>query len=130
VRCEIAPDEVESCYVEVIEDFSKKAKLPGFRQGKVPANMIESAFADSAKEEVIKKMVSRAYAHALETHQAHAMSMPTIKDLSMERGKKMTFTAEFDTAPIIKLKRFWNSEMTSWPKNDATHRRVARGLSA
>ena len=40
-----------------IVQYSKKAKMPGFREGKVPAAMIEKRYGDSIKADVLDKLI-------------------------------------------------------------------------
>ena len=41
-----------------LKDFSKKASLPGFRPGKVPASLIQKRFGAEVKAEEINKLLS------------------------------------------------------------------------
>ena len=41
-----------------LKDFSKKASLPGFRPGKVPASLIQKRFGTEVKTEEINKFLS------------------------------------------------------------------------
>ena len=106
LQVELESAQVEKAFQEVFVDIARKAKMPGFRPGKAPVAMIESTFSDAAKEEVAKKLVSEAYAGALEKHEVRAVGYPSVKNLTLERGKKMTFTAEFETAPQVKLRKY------------------------
>ena len=103
---EVDEKEVEACFHETFLEIGRKAKLPGFRPGKAPQPLIESTYQDTAKEEVAKTLVSRTYAEGLQKHQAKAISYPKVRDMVIERGKKMTFVAEFDVLPQIKLKKY------------------------
>lgn len=109
---ELDPQSVEVAFQEVFSEIARKAKMPGFRPGKAPAALVQTTFADTAKEEVAKKLVSEAYAGALEKHDVRAISYPNVKNLVLERGKKMSFTAEFETAPQVKLRKYKGLKIT------------------
>lgn len=106
ISVELEPQAVEVAFQEVYADIARKAKMPGFRPGKAPVAMVQNAFADTAKEEVAKKLVSESYAGALEKHDLRAISYPNVKNLVLERGKKMSFVAEVETAPEVKLRKY------------------------
>jgi trigger factor len=106
ISVELDPQSVEVAFQEVFSEIARKAKMPGFRPGKAPVSLVQTTFADTAKEEVAKKLVSEAYAGALEKHEVRAISYPNVRNLVLERGKKMTFTAEFESAPEVKLKKY------------------------
>ncbi|MBP9732852.1 MAG: trigger factor [Candidatus Omnitrophica bacterium] len=103
---ELDPQSVETAFQEVFTEIARKAKMPGFRPGKAPVSLIQTTFADTAKEEVAKKLVAEAYSGALEKHEVRAISYPSVRDLVLERGKKMTFVAEFESAPEVKLRKY------------------------
>lgn len=112
ISVEVDPKQVETAFQEVFNDIARKAKMPGFRPGKAPVAIVQSAFSDTAKEEVAKKLVAESYAGALEKHEVRAVSYPSVKNLVLERGKKMTFTAEFDSAPDVKLRKYKGLKIT------------------
>ena len=45
----------------VIQEFAKHAKIPGFRQGKAPANIVRSKFSKDMAEELNRQVLARAY---------------------------------------------------------------------
>lgn len=112
ISVEVDSQSVEIAFQEVFLDIARKAKMPGFRPGKAPVTLIQTTFADTAKEEVAKKLVSEAYTGALEKHDVRAISYPSVKNLVLERGKKMSFTAEFETAPQVKLRKYKGLKIT------------------
>jgi len=112
---EVDVKDVDACYAEVLAEIGKKAKLPGFRPGKAPAELVASAYADRAHEEVAQRLVSRGYALGLDKHQLRAVSYPGVRDVVLARGRKMTFTAEFDTEPQVKIKKYRGLKLKKVP---------------
>ena len=103
---EVAPEWVESRFQDVLKEFQKAARLPGFREGKAPTDLIEKKFAEEAREEVLKSLIPEAYHQSIQTHHLTPVSLPSISDIQFERGKKLTFTAEFEEAPEIAIKNY------------------------
>jgi len=91
--------EVDSFYREV----SRKAKIKGFRPGKVPRNILERHFKDYVKTEVIQKLIQESYPQALSEAKLQPISNPLIDPGEMEAGKPFQYAATIETKPEIKL---------------------------
>jgi trigger factor len=94
--------EVDSFYREV----SRKAKIKGFRPGKVPRNILERHFKDYVKTEVIQKLIQESYPQALSEAKLHPVSNPLIDPGEMEAGKPFQYAATIETKPEIKLEGY------------------------
>jgi len=64
----------------VIEDFVKNAEISGFRKGKAPRDIVEKSL-DKAKvyEEVVRRIIPKAYSEALTEEKLHPIVMPKIE---------------------------------------------------
>jgi trigger factor len=94
--------EVDSFYREL----SQKAKIKGFRPGKVPRNILERHFKDYVKTEVIQKLIQESYPQALSEAKLHPVSNPLIDPGEMEGGKPFQYAATIEIKPEIKLEGY------------------------
>jgi trigger factor len=94
--------EVDSFYREL----SRKAKIKGFRPGKVPRNILERHFKDYVKAEVIQKLIQESYPQALSETNLHPISNPLIDPGEMEGGKPFQYAATIEIKPEIKLEGY------------------------
>jgi trigger factor len=94
--------EVDSFYREL----SRKAKIKGFRPGKVPRNILERHFKDYVKAEVIQKLIQESYPQALSETNLHPISNPLIDPGEMEGGKPFQYAATIEIKPEIKLEDY------------------------
>jgi len=62
---EVPPDELAEDYDAILEDYQKRAVLPGFRKGRVPRNVLELQFGHSLAHEVLERAVKRSYERAV-----------------------------------------------------------------
>ncbi len=85
----------------VYKDVAKKAKIKGFRQGKVPRDMLESLYKEHAEEETVSNLVNRYYWEALKENKINAISQPDIDQKGIETEKNFTFTAIVEVEPVI-----------------------------
>lgn len=94
------PSEVVDAEIDrVARDYSKRARIPGFRPGKVPARVIKQRFKDQILHDVAHDLVPRAVDEALREKGLEPVSTPDIREVVVEAGRALTFTASFDTLP-------------------------------
>ena len=99
VRVEIPKDVVDAEIDRVAKDYSRKARIPGFRPGKAPARVIKQRFREQILHDVLHDLVPRAVDDALRERGVEAVDTPDVRDVSIEEGQPLTFTASFDTVP-------------------------------
>jgi trigger factor len=99
LRIEIPTDVVTERITEVAGNYSRRAKIPGFRPGKAPARVIKQRFRDQILHDVVHDLVPGAVDAALRERGVEAVSQPDIRDVEVDEGKALTFTALFDTVP-------------------------------
>ncbi len=85
-------------------EMAASVKLPGFRPGKVPKNMIEKRFGKQAiLVEAAEHVVSHSYIKALEQEKVEAIGEPEVKLGKVEEGKEFTYTITTAVMPEITL---------------------------
>jgi trigger factor len=99
VRVEIPSDVVDAEIDRIARDYSRKARIPGFRPGKAPARVIKQRFKDQILHDVAHGLIPRAVDDALRERGVEAVDPPDIRDVTVEEGQALTFTASFDTVP-------------------------------
>ncbi len=99
VRVEIPSDVVDAEIDRIARDYSRKAQIPGFRPGKAPARVIKQRFKDQILHDVAHGLIPRAVDDALRERGVEAVDTPDIRDVTVEEGQALTFTASFDTVP-------------------------------
>jgi trigger factor len=96
---EIPSDIVDAEIARVAKGYSKQAKLPGFRPGKVPATIIKQRFKDQILHDVMHGLIPRAVDEALQERGIEPIDTPNIKDVALEEGQPLKFTAAIETVP-------------------------------
>ena len=99
ITIEIPSDVVDAEIDRVAKGYSKQARLPGFRPGKVPSNIIKQRFRDEIHHEVMHGLIPRAVEEALQERGIEPVSTPDIKDVSLREGEPLKFTADIETVP-------------------------------
>jgi len=101
LRVEIPSDVVDAQIERVARDYSRKARIPGFRPGKAPARVIKQRFKDQILHDVAHELIPQAVDEALRERGVEAVDTPDVRDVTVEEGRSLTFTASFDTLPAF-----------------------------
>ena len=86
---------------KVARDYSKAARIPGFRPGKVPPKVVRQRFRDQILHDVAHGLIPRAVDEALRARGVEPVNTPDIRDVVVEEGRPLKFTASFETVPPI-----------------------------
>jgi len=106
VSIEISEDQVTKEVDSFYRELGRKAKIKGFRPGKVPRNILERHFKDYVKAEVVQKLVQDTYPTALSETNLHPVSNPMIDPGDLESGKPFQYSATIEVKPEIKLEEY------------------------
>jgi trigger factor len=99
ITIEIPSDVVDAEIDRIAKDYSKQARLPGFRPGKVPSNIIKQRFREQIHHDVMHDLIPRAVEEALQERGIEPVTTPDIKDVSLREGEPLKFTAAIETVP-------------------------------
>ena len=99
ITIEIPSDVVDAEIDRVVKGYSKQARIPGFRPGKVPATIIRQRFREQIHHDVMHDLIPRAVEEALQERGIEPVDTPDIKDVSLNEGQPLTFTAAIETVP-------------------------------
>ncbi len=98
---EIPSTVVDAEIEKIARDYSKAARIPGFRPGKVPPKVVRQRFRDQILHDVAHGLIPRAVDEALRERGVEPVDTPDIKDVVVEEGQPLKFTASFETVPPI-----------------------------
>ena len=98
---EIPPEIVEAEIARVANGYTKTARVPGFRQGKVPAHVVRQRYKDQILYDVAHDLIPRLVGTALKERGLEPVATPDIKDVVLEEGQPLKFVADFETLPPI-----------------------------
>jgi trigger factor len=104
ITIEIEPDSVASEMDKAIKDVAKKAKIPGFRPGKAPKNVVQQHYGEEVRSEVMNRLVSDSYLTAVREHNINPVGMPQIENMTpLTKGSSLSYTATVEVRPNITL---------------------------
>jgi trigger factor len=125
---EIPSTVVDAEIDKVAKDYGKAARIPGFRPGKVPAKVVRQRFRDQILHDVAHGLIPRAVDEALRQKGLEPVDTPDIRDVVVEEGQPLKFTAAFETVPPIDPGEY-TSLVIAEPDRGVPDEAVERALS-
>ena len=99
----LEPERIESAVENRLRDFSRSARLPGFRPGKVPVRMLRQRYGEQIRSEVVGELVQSTFGEALVQEGLNPVAQPTF-DLDMDpKARRYVYTATFEVLPAFEL---------------------------
>lgn len=98
---EVPEEVVEAEVARISLRYARAARLPGFRPGKAPVQVVRRRFRDEILHDVAHDLVPRVVGDALRDRGVQPVDTPKVRDLQLEEGKPLTFTAAIETAPAV-----------------------------
>ncbi len=103
IEVQAPAEDVNKAFQQVTKRFTKLARIPGFRAGKVPPSLIKSRFAKDVRQEVLDSLVSERFRTALAEQKLQPVSQPQISELLLAEGAPLKFKATFETLPEFSI---------------------------
>ena len=104
VEVEIPADLITSESNRVTSEFGRQAKIPGFRPGKVPPNVVRTRFAKEIQEEVMSRLLPRTFQEAIAHKGLEIVGEPHLEHMdAFVEGAPVKYKAEFEVKPQFEL---------------------------
>ena len=115
---EIPVEDIKEGLDKAFRRVQKNITVPGFRKGKVPRQVFNNVYGESALyEEVLNSTLPKAYESAVKEAELDVVTQPEIDVKSMEKGQPWVLTAKVTLKPEVKLGEYKNLEVE---KQDTT----------
>ncbi|SDU22222.1 trigger factor [Verrucomicrobium sp. GAS474] len=106
LRIEVPADRVNEEFDKVAADYSKHARIPGFRPGKAPKGVILKKYQKEIESELQRTLVPKAYREAFEKRNLNVVSYPDVESVSYQPGLSLSFSTLIDVAPEFALPNY------------------------
>ncbi len=102
---EVPAPAVEAEEQRVIHEYGSKARIPGFRKGKVPTKLVRQRFAKEIEREVVDRLLPRYWRQAQAESSIEPLLPPEVDEVrERQPGEPLTFVATVETRPQIELR--------------------------
>ena len=103
IQVEIPAGTVQAELDRTYQSVGRQARLPGFRPGKAPRQVLERTFGDQVRREVLTRLVEESFRRAVETHRLAVVGTPDIEAETLKPGQALRYSATVDVRPSIAL---------------------------
>ncbi len=105
INVAVTGEQVKNKFEEVFAQIAKEAKVPGFRPGKAPRDVLEKHYAAAVHEQVLKELVPDVYNQAIASEKLDVIELPQITDVKLDRSN-LSFKALVEITPEIAVKNY------------------------
>lgn len=105
ISVEIKGDAVKNKFEEVFTRIAKEAKVPGFRPGHAPRDIIEKNFSSRAHQMVLEEMIPDTYHEAVTREGLDVVDAPEISEVNLQK-EALSFKATVEILPEVELNAY------------------------
>ena len=112
----ISAAELQTAADEILTEYGKKAKMPGFRPGHIPLSILRQKYNTSATADAIDKLMNRDLNAYLAEKKLRLAGSPRADLSKWEMGNDAEYTLEFDilpTLPTVDLEKYTVTKKTA-----------------
>ena len=116
VSGQIFASDLQAAADEILVEYGKKAKMPGFRPGHIPLSILRQKYNTSAISEAVDKMINKDMNDYVAEKKLRLAGAPKVDLAGWEIGKDVEYTLEFDVLPSlpeIDLEKFTVTKKTT-----------------
>jgi trigger factor len=106
LRMEVEPERVEEVFLEISAGFQREARLPGFRPGKAPKDMVAKKYEKEISDEVKSKLINEGFRKAIKEREFTVLGRPDVEEIQFGRGQAMQFAVTTEIAPQFELPEY------------------------
>ncbi|SER55985.1 trigger factor [Azotobacter beijerinckii] len=86
-----------------LQQTARRAKIPGFRPGKVPMNVIRQRYEESARQEALGDLIQASFYEAVLEQKLKPAGAPSVEPKVFEKGKDLEYVATFEVYPEFEV---------------------------
>ncbi len=104
MRVQVPAEKIEQEVAIRLKDVGSKARIQGFRPGKIPAKLIRQRYGAQVRQEVLQDILQSSYSDAVVQESLRPAGGPSIEPENVAEGEDLTYTAVFEVYPEVELK--------------------------
>ncbi|SDI24635.1 trigger factor [Pseudomonas flavescens] len=86
-----------------LQQTARRAKVPGFRPGKVPMSVIRQRYEESARQEALGELIQSSFYEAVVEQKLNPVGAPSVEPKAFEKGQDLQYVATFEVYPQLEI---------------------------
>ena len=107
----VPAERIETEVNKRLQQTARRAKVPGFRPGKVPMSVIRQRYEDSARQEALGDLIQATFYEAIVEQKLNPAGAPAVEPKVFEKGKDLEYVATFEVFPEFQVGGFDSIEV-------------------
>ncbi|WP_455230788.1 trigger factor [Geopseudomonas aromaticivorans] len=102
----VPAERIETEVNKRLKQTALRAKIPGFRPGKVPMSIIRQRYEDSARQEALGDLIQATFYEAVMQEKLNPAGAPSVEPKGFEKGQALEYVATFEVFPEFQVAGF------------------------
>ena len=103
MRVELPAERIDNEVDSRLQAWGRKAKIKGFRPGKVPPKVVKQRYGKQIREEVLNEVMQKSYSDALVQENLNPAGGPRIEPADAQDASTFAYVATFEVMPEVTL---------------------------
>ena len=104
VSITIEAAQVSQAWKQAVRKVAGQVRIPGFRPGKAPSQLIERRFGASIRDDVLEKLLGKAVPEAIDGQGIAAISQPELQEVGeLQNGQPLTASFLVEVLPELEI---------------------------
>ena len=111
LNIEVEQEQISKTWESVVKNLNKKAKLKGFRPGKIPVTVLVKYYGPQIEEETVSQIINRTYPEALKETGFVPIALPELDYPPLDKEAPFTYKATIELKPEIPISEYKGLEV-------------------
>lgn len=111
MKVQVPADTVDREIDQRLRSVGKRARLKGYRPGKIPFKVIKQRYGEQVRQEVLGDLLNRSFSEAVQQEKLVPAGGPKIEPAPLKQGEAFEYTAEFEVYPEVSLNKIAGIEV-------------------
>lgn len=101
----VPKEQVERVRRSVAQQVTRNVRVPGFRKGHIPQNILDKQFGAAIQQETVDRVIQETYPRALEQENVRPIAQGQVQDVHYHDGGDLHYHVDVEVQPAIELAR-------------------------
>jgi len=101
----VPPERVERVRKSVAQQVTRNVRLPGFRKGHIPQNILDKQFGPAIQQETVDRVIQETYPEVLEQENIRPIAQGQVQDVHYHPGGELHYHVDVEVQPAVELAR-------------------------